>query len=234
MKHKRAPRGKRLFSALLIGSWICFMAIAGFFIPSFLLQLPIFEIRKVTVEGNGKVEFTLIKETIEELSAELFTLSEDELLSLLKVRTDDRVKEVYLSKDFGLKGVTLRVRVVEREPVARVVLGESQLLIDAEGVLFKPFRGEGVSDLPLIRTYDIDLLREYFPRFHRLVLSLGLPVREVSVKRDRVVLRMHRKVVLLPPLELLPEGISRRIKMIYNLPEEKVDLRYDRFILVRN
>jgi len=234
VKNKESSRSRKLFSALLIGSWFGFMAVAGFFIPSFLTQLPLFRIKEVAVEGNRGVEFALIKETIEEMSTDLFSLSEEDLLSVLHVRSKGRVKRVFLSKEFGLDGVTLRVRIVEREPVAKVPLGEGYLLIDAEGVLFKPATGDKTAPLTIVRTYDIDLLQEHFPRLYRLVLSLGLPLRQVSVRRDRVILRMPRKVVVLPPLELMPEGISRRIKMIYNLPEEKVDLRYDRFILVRN
>jgi cell division septal protein FtsQ len=232
--HRRgAERGKRVFTVFVIFSWFGVAALAGFFVPSFLTQLPLFGIKKVEVEGNRRVEFSLIRETIEELSADLLNIDEEKILSLLSVRSGGRVKKVFLSRDFSLDGITVRVTVVEREPVARVALGRGYVLIDAEGVIFKPLEGDP-TDLPLIKTYDVDLLKEHLPRFYTLVLSIGLPVEQVVVRKDMVVLKLKGKVLILPPLDSLPDSVSDRIKMIYNLREEKVDLRYDRFILVRN
>ncbi len=226
-------KGGRIFTALLISSWFGFMALAGFFIPSFISQLSLFRVKEVVVEGIERIDVSLIRETIEELEIDPLFLDEEELLSLLSVRSQGRVKRVFISKDLGLGGISLRVRVVEREPVARVSFGGGRFLIDAEGVLFKPLEGDP-TDLPLITTYDIDLLQEHFPRFYTLILSFRFPVERIYVKKDRVVVKMNGKTVTLPPLDTLPDAVSDRIKMIYNLQEEKVDLRYDRFILVRN
>jgi len=226
-------KGRRIFTALLISSWFGFMALAGFFIPSFLSQLPLFRVKEIVVEGIDRIDVSLIRETIEEMETDPLFLEEEELLSVLSIRSQGRIKKVFLSKDLGLEGISLRIRVVERKPVARVLFGGGQFLIDAEGVLFKPLAGDP-SDLPLITTYDLDVLQEHFPRFYTLILSFRLPVERILVKKDRVIVKMEGKTVILPPLDTLPDAVSDRIKMIYNFQEEKVDLRYDRFILVRN
>jgi len=230
---KERSRGKRLFAALLIFSWFGIMALAGFFMSSLITQIPLFRVKEIVVEGNKRVDFELVKEIIEETGESVLSTTKEELLSALKVRTGDRIKEVFLSREFGFEGITLRIRLVEREPVARVAFGKGYLLTDAEGVFFTPLPGDP-ANLPLIKTYDMDILREHFPRLYRMVFLSNIPVRTVIVKKNSTLLVLSDKILILPPLELLPEGISDRIKMIYNLPEERVDLRYDRFILVRN
>ena len=69
---------------------------------------------------------------------------------------------------------------------------------------------------------------------YRKVLLSGPPVKEVGIHEDKVILYLENKEVILPPIDALPDNVSQRLKIIYNLKEEKVDLRFGRFILVRN
>ena len=232
-KHNTERRAQKLFSVILFVAWISFMAFAGFFAPSFFAQLPFFKVKQIELSGNDKIAFEDIKELVEELSTSLTSLNEENLLSELNARFDGRVKKVYMTRDIGIGGTNLRLRVVERKPVARLRFGQSYLLLDEEGVAFAPFEGEG-KGLVEVETYDIDLLREHFSRLYEGVISLNIPLKLIRVRRDSVVLILNSKKVILPPLELLPPNVSERLKMIYNFPEEKVDLRYGRFILVRN
>ena len=226
-------RGNRFFSYLLFASWIGFMALAGFFAPSFIAQLPPFKIKEVVVKGNRSIDFESIKSVLEELGSDLRRLNEEEILISLNTQFKNRVKKVYMSRSLGFDGTTLNLRIVERKPVAKLKVGRSTMLIDPEGELFLPVKGEDLN-LVEVRTYDIEVLKNNFAKLYKNVLSLGLPIKAIKVKRDRVVLVLDSKEVILPPLELLPRNISGRLKMVYNLSEEKVDLRYDRFILVRN
>ncbi len=232
-KHLREKRARKLFSALLFSSWISFMALAGFFIPSFLVQFPLFQVKRVEVNGNYRIPFEEIKRAVEELSTNLMKLKGSELESLLNAKFGNRIKEVRLEKRFTSQGIVLKVSVEERRPVARLSLGGSYRLVDKEGVIFKPIEDEG-KDLVEIRTYDVDVLEEGFSKLYEQVLGIGLPLKRVLVKRDRIVLELRGKSVILPPIESLPDNLSERLRMIYNVPQEKVDLRYDRFILVRN
>ncbi|WP_457601610.1 cell division protein FtsQ/DivIB [Hydrogenivirga sp.] len=232
-KHNLDRRAQKLFSIILFSSWIGFMALAGFFAPSFLVNLPFFKVKQIELSGNEKIAFEEVKEVVEELSTNLVNLNEERLMEELSARFGARVKKVYMTKELGLNGMRIKLRVVERRPVAKVVIGQSQLLVDREGVLFPPMKGE-TEGLVEVRTYDIDLLTSHFANLYEGVISTKLPIKLIDIRRDSVLVYLHSKRAILPPLELLPANISGRLKMIYNFPEEKVDLRYGRFILVRN
>ncbi len=230
---KKHDRAKHLFSVILFTAWIGFMATAGFFIPSFLPQIPIFQIREVVIKGNRVINFEDIKPVIEELGTNLVNLNETQIRKELNARFKGRIKRVYLEKEFHLNGMTLNITIEERVPVAKVKLGKSYVLIDREGIMFKPL-GDDLKELPEIRTYDIEELKDNFRKLYRNVFSLDLDLKRVYVKRDRTVLQLRTKKVILPPIGSLSEEVSSRLKLIYNFPEEVVDLRYGRFILVKN
>jgi hypothetical protein len=209
------------------------MALAGFFAPSFLSQLPLFKLKQIEVSGNDKIPFEQVREVVQELSTNLINLNEETIKKALNLRFKNRVKEVYITKNLSAGGMTLKVRILERVPVAKLKLGQSYMLLDEEGSMFPPFEREG-SWLIEVKTYDLELIKRHFSKLYKGVLSIGIPIRSVDIKRDKVVIRTGMKEIILPPLELLPANISARLKMVYNFPEEKVDLRYGRFILVRN
>ncbi|NPA41769.1 MAG: hypothetical protein GXO18_05775 [Aquificae bacterium] len=212
--------------------WLGFIAFASFYAPFFLSQTPVFKVKEVSVYGTSKIDPQAVREAVFDLSENILALREENLKEVLRSRFGDRVKKVSLKRDFSLNGTSVSVEVKEREPVAKLKTGNSYLLIDPEGVIFKPIGEEG-SKLVEIVAYDLDNLSAYFPNLYRYVLSLKLPVEAVKVMRDKVVLHIKDKVVLLPPLELMSKSVSARLEMIYNFPERKVDLRYGRFILVR-
>jgi len=232
-KHNPDRRVQRLFSAILFASWIGFMAFAGFLAPSFLAQLPFFRIKQIELSGNEKISFEDVKSVVEELSTSLTGLNEESILNALNTKFKNRIKKVYVTRELGIDGMNVKLRLVERTPVAKLKLGQSYLLVDKEGVTFPPLEGEG-EKLVELRTYDMDILRTHFRKLYESVISTNLPIKTVYINRDSVVLIMNSKKIILPPLEVLPANISARLKMIYNFPEEKVDLRYGRFILVRN
>ena len=231
--YSRGNRARKLFSLILFLSWISFMAFAGFFVPSFLTQLPFFQIKRVEVKGNYRIPFEEVKEAVEGLSGNLMKLKGSQLRNLLNARFENRVKRVELRRRFTREGIVLEVSIEERVPVAKLRLGGSYRLLDKEGVIFKPLGEEG-KDLVEIRTYDKDALVEGFTKLYEEVISLRIPVKTILIRRDKVILELESKRIVLPPLEFFSDNISERLRMIYNFPQEKVDLRYDRFILVRN
>jgi len=230
---KRNKIAKRFFSVILFSSWISFMAVAGFFVPSFLTQFPMFKVKRVVIEGNDKIPFESVKSVIRELSTNLLKLNGEELKESLNAKFGGRVKAVLLSKDLSVEGITLKVKLVERRPVAKIRIGKEFLLVDKDGNLFYPLNDD-LSKLVELRTYDLRVVRNHFSKLQESVLSTTLPIKLVEIKRDRVLLYLRDKKVVLPPIELLSENVSSRLKLIYNFPEGNVDLRYRRFILVRN
>ncbi len=231
--YSRGNRARKLFSVALFLSWIGFMALAGFFVPSFLTQLPFFQIKRVEVKGNYRIPFEEVREAVHSLSGNLMKLRGPQLRDLLNARFENRVKRVELRRKFTREGIVLEVSIEERVPVARLRLGRSYRLLDREGVIFKPLGEEG-KGLVEISTYDKEVLLKGFPRLYEEVLSLRMPLNRILIKKDRVVLELEGRRIVLPPLEFFSDSISERLRMIYNFPQEKVDLRYDRFILVRN
>ncbi|HIQ31663.1 MAG TPA: hypothetical protein EYH49_05830, partial [Aquifex aeolicus] len=153
---------------------------------------------------------------------------------ILRERFGDRIKSVKVRRRYTFSGAILKIEVEERTPVARLKLGKGYLLIDSEGYTFRPMGDEG-KNLPYVATYDKELLFKNFTRLYDEVLSLGLPVKEVRVKPRGVLVVLNTTKLILPPLEDLPDNLSARVKMVYNLFKNgsKVDLRYSKFILVR-
>ena len=170
-KPSRGNRAGRLFSLLLFSSWIGFMAVASFFLPSFLGQLPLFQIKQVEIDGNYRIPFEYIRDVVVDLNGNLMSLRSSELEKLLNAKFENRVKKVELKKKFTSKGIVLEVRIEERVPVAKLKLGRSYRLLDKEGVIFKPIGDEG-KDLVEVKAYDKGILSKSFPRLYDEVLSL--------------------------------------------------------------
>jgi cell division septal protein FtsQ len=229
----KGERIRKFLSALIFPTWILIMALAGFYTPTLLMKLPFLQVRELVIEGNRTLKKEEIEKTVKSLEGNLMKLKSEDLLTALNDRSEGRVRRVFLKKDFGLKGVSLRVLIEERIPVAKMRVGNYTVVVDGEGFTFPP-RGREEKGLPLIITRDPDRVVTNFGSFYRNVLSHINGVKRIYIGEDRTVLRLKNKTLILPALELIPDNISERIKMIYNLPQERVDLRYDRFILVRN
>ena len=209
------------------------MSLAGFFVPSFLASLPFLHVREIVVEGNRKVDLNTVRSVLYERRGSLLGLREEDLLHALNERTGGRVKRVFLKRELTLKGITLRLRIEERTPVAKVRIGGTYRLIDRDGKMF-PANSDELSDLPEVRTYDLKVLQRCFPRLYRSFESSGIGFRSLVVSRDKTVVYTGKLVLILPPVESIPDNLEERLKMVYNFHKGKIDLRFNRFILVRN
>ncbi len=232
-KRYKFQKIRKLFSLFLLVFWIGLIAFASFSAPAFLGRLPFFKVKEIIVEGNEYVSLSAVRKTVADLEENLLTLKEENFLSALNIRTEGRVKTVFINRSFGLDGISLNIKIVERKPIAKIKIGKGYLLIDAEGVLFKPM-GEDLKKLPLLKVYNFDILKKHISHLANILKTSNLTVNYIDIKKDKILLRTSKRTVILPPLELLSENVSYRLKMIYNLQEKEVDLRYDRFILVRN
>lgn len=221
---------KNVGSVLLVSAWLGLMGLAGY-----ILSYPLSHflgVKHVEVENAGFLPFSAIRFALE--GYDLLSLEADEVEDILRERFGDRIKSVKVRRRYTFSGAILKIEVEERTPVARLKLGKGYLLIDSEGYTFRPMGDEG-KNLPYVATYDKELLFKNFTRLYDEVLSLGLPVKEVRVKPRGVLVVLNTTKLILPPLEDLPDNLSARVKMVYNLFKNgsKVDLRYSKFILVR-
>ncbi len=231
-KYKKSI-AQSIFSKFMLLAWLCFIAFASFHAPSFLAQTPIFKVKEVIVEGNDKIDFHSVKEVVESLGKSILTLTEKNIQESLNKKFAGRVEKVRLNRELSTQGVKVHITIKERRPVAKLKLGASTYLVDAKGIIFKPMSDEG-KGLTTITTYSLSALEKNFKGLYEGILSSGLPLRKVEIHKDKIVLLLKNKEVILPPIDMLPDNISRRLKIIYNLKGEKVDLRFRRFILVRN
>jgi len=229
----KGEKVRKVLSALIFPAWITFMALAGFYVPALMMKLPFFQVSTVQIEGTRSIDRKEVRDLVQSMEGNLLKLRSDDLLTALNEKTHGRVRAVYLSKDFGLRGVALKVRIEERIPVAKMKLKGKTYLIDKEGFLFPPLKGED-QGVPLIVTKDPERVLNNFKKLYAGVLSSDVGIKKIFVRGDGILVKMPKKTVFLPPVELIKDSVSARLKMIYNLPEGKVDLRYDRFILVRN
>jgi hypothetical protein len=219
--------------ALLFAVWLSFMALAGFFIPSFLSDLPLFQIKEIVVEGNRTVDLDTVRSALFTAEGSVLETREDEILRVLNERTGGRIKKVHLKREFSLEGISVRVRVEERVPVAKVLLGRTYMLMDEEGKTFPPYPGHA-KGLIEVTAYDFKILENHFGKLYSMIKRSGLEVDRIKVLRDRTVVVVGRRVLILPPIDLLPDNLADRLGLIYNFQEGKIDLRFGRFILVRN
>ena len=229
----KGEKVRKVLSALIFPAWITFMALAGFYIPTLMMKLPFFQVNGLEVEGTRVIESREVRSLIQSMEGNLLKLRSDDLLVALNSKTHGRVKAVYLSKDFGLRGVSLKIKIEERIPVAKLKVKGKTYLIDREGFLFPPLKGEK-ADVPSIVTRDPERVVQNFKNLYSGVFASGVKVDKVIIGNESVIVKLRNRVAILPSIELIKESASARLKMIYNFPKGKVDLRYDRFILVRN
>ncbi|MDQ7082157.1 MAG: hypothetical protein Q9N34_03575 [Aquificota bacterium] len=187
----------------------------------------------MVVEGNRTLDLNTVMSALYSPQGSVMKLDEGSILRTLNQITGGRVKRVFLSKKITLKGVSVRIRIEERVPVARVKTGRGYILIDREGKTFPPYRGHP-ENLVDVKAYDLRTLQAHFPELYGMIEKTGLKVNRIEVMRDKTVVVSGRRVLILPPLDLLPENLVDRLGMIYNFQGGRIDLRFDRFILVRN
>lgn len=106
---------------------IFFTTLIILFVLIIVYFTPLFNIRKVTISGNGKIEDTQILKTIGEIDSE----------NLFRVNTKKIKKDIktipYIDKvsfDKKILPPTLKVKVVECKPVAYFIFNESSVIVD--------------------------------------------------------------------------------------------------------
>ncbi len=230
---KKLKGEERTFSLLLVALWVIFIGVTSVSLISVIDRLPPFRIKEIIVSGNERINFEDIKESVYKAQDESFAVSKEALLRELTRKYGRRVGDVKIERDMSLEGVSLKVVVEERKPVAKVRVGKKLYLIDKEGNLFEAIEGENTEDLVELKAYDLDKLLDSFGKLYRYVIDTKASIHNIVVKRDRIeIFTGHRKIIL-PPLDLLSQSVRRRLNVIYNYSQGKVDLRYDRFILIR-
>lgn len=150
--HRRSLSSERLAKTLKIGGAIAMMLIAPFLLGAIFRPLAsssMFRLKRVTIEGNNRYPV----EQAEALARQVFgsNVMEGRLRAVRQ-----RLMEEPLIKDAIVARVLpnmLRIRLIEREPVAVVALSSGRLVcVDAEGVVLGNF--ELLGDQPPLLGWD--------------------------------------------------------------------------------
>ena len=134
--------GVGLFSVALVIA-------GGFFLVQLLMASDQFRIDKIRVEGNQRLcEQTLV--ALSDVQSGMLTFSLDLNLIGRKIADNPWVKEARVERIFPRQ---IRIKVVEREPIAIVNLGYLYYL-DADAVVFKVLDGSDSLDFPVVTGFD--------------------------------------------------------------------------------
>ncbi len=128
---------------------VALTVVGGFFLVQFLLASDQFRIDTIRVEGNQRLcEQTLV--ALSDVRSGMSTFSLDLDLIGRKIAENPWVKEARIERIFPRQ---VRIKVVEREPVAIVNLGFLYYL-DADAVVFKVLDGSDSLDFPVVTGFD--------------------------------------------------------------------------------
>ncbi len=212
--------------------WIAFVIFIALFLSLFPARFPFFKIKQITVEGNETVDFKVIESVLQELTLNVERVNEENVMKYLNARTGNRIRSVKIRKKYTLEGIEVNIAIEERKPVARVSLGKSILLVDEDGEVFKPAKNENIKDLPIILTYDVSLLK-YFGKLYKELKLRNITWKLVKITADRTEVITDKYILIFPKIDEITESAYNRLNLVYNFQGKVVDLRFERFILVR-
>lgn len=127
-KYKRPKRKIRYFRILLTLVVLCLLVFA-------LLRLPIFQVRKISVTGNERLdENTIISHAKVSPKDNIIFLKKDQVRE--NTLTNPFIEDVEVKKSL-FRGLTLNVK--ERQAAATIKLGDKYLLLDRFGVIIDQY-----------------------------------------------------------------------------------------------
>lgn len=124
-KRSRKPKRKIKYFRIFLTLILLVLIVYGF------LRLPIFRVRKISVEGNDKLDpATIISYGQVSEKDNLIFLKKDQVRD--NVLTNPFIEDVSVKKNL-FKGLTLQVK--ERQPAASLQLADKYLILDRFGVI---------------------------------------------------------------------------------------------------
>lgn len=139
-QQRRRRNQVRLAAAVALAAAIVFGASA-------VARSPLFEIRHVDVVGAQHVPVDeVVRKAAVPAGATLLRFPKRAIAE--RIIADPWVAEVHITRDYPH---TLRIRIVERVPFARVDTGQSIWLVDANGMVLGEDSAEASSTLPVVR-----------------------------------------------------------------------------------
>ncbi|ADC89021.1 hypothetical protein Thal_0386 [Thermocrinis albus DSM 14484] len=202
----------------LIGLWIIFMSVAGFFLPYFLDSIEFFKVRGVYLEGNRFLPQDVFFKTLMYFKNNWLFMTEDRFLRTLQSYSGNSVKSLHIKRTFQKDGVYLTIQVQEREPLFAAMVEDKVLYFDTDG---QPFYYPTFPTPPIIvYTHSQTYLLEVSKKLVQLTSSLKKLSEdkwEIYLTDGATVLYGEGKKLVLPPCQEIEEPILSTIERVYNV-----------------
>ncbi|MFN3813594.1 MAG: cell division protein FtsQ/DivIB [Aquificaceae bacterium] len=227
-------RKRKNLSYILAIVWVSSMALAGFFMPTFIDSLQYFKVKGIEVKGSVSIPNYIFAYAVGEFKNNWLFINEKKLLSVLNTLTDNSVEDVRIEKVFGKDGVILVMHVEERKPFLTVFSSKSSIFFDERGIPFGSKFHEPKP--PYVYTNDVSLIEKGFGKLKLIVNILKDVNRFYLTDTNTVVYTKGGRKVLLPFLAQLNDETLEMLKKIYNMNIEarEIDLTSDKMAVVRD
>lgn len=227
-----AGRERRNLSYMLTLVWISSMALAGFFMPTFIDSLQYFKVKGIEVRGSVNIPNYVFAYAVGEFKNNWLFIKEKKLLSVLNALTDNSIEDVKIERVFGKDGVVLVMHVEERKPFLTVFLSKGSVFFDEKGVPF----GSKFHEIkqPYVYTNDVDLIKKEFDKLKFMIDTFKDIDRFYVTETSTVIYTKGGRKILLPFLAQLDIKTLERLKRIYNMDAREIDLTSERMAIVRD
>lgn len=223
--------------------FIVFVGLTGFFMPYFIDSIPFFKAKKIVIYGNQNIPLNLIAKGIDVYKGNWLFMSESGIKKSLEDMTGNAVASVVLKKHFSKNGVDVDIFIKERKPIAVLVDGNKTYLIDKDGDIFEKtfFNTNG---LMVIYTYNLDKFQKDFKMWIKPIYFYldKYSKKDIFITDSGIVVSLNdiNAELILPFTGSYTENeLEKRISFIASYPSSYlankiIDLRYDKFIVVKN
>ena len=224
-KRRKQNRGISFLYYTMITIWLFLVSATGFFFPYVIDSLPYFKIRNLEVEGAVVIPVELVAKAVSEVKNNWLFLytHKGKVLESLREATGDAVEDVKIEPKFSLKGVDVKLTVIEREPLIKVVVDEKVFFLDEKGYEFSSLYH--TSDYPIAYTSDEQLLKDNFKTLVKLVKmfeesninSINLYITDINT----IVYIDNYLRITIPPIFSINDEILIKLREIYKIQDVK-------------
>lgn len=146
----RYIRKRKNYAAPVFGLWL-FLLFCCLLATYFFLNSSFFALKSIEIIGNGVIsDDEVIQLSGLTTGTNLFSLKTSE--ATIKIDSYPNIKKVEIKRKLPN---TIIINVVERQPIAMVVIQNGYALVDNEGIILKKLEITDGSELPLISQIDV-------------------------------------------------------------------------------
>jgi len=213
--------------------WVISTSLGGYHLPFLLDALEFLKVREVKVEGLKHLSPEIFSQALKDLKPNSLVITEERLLGVLRVYSDNAVESVEIKRSFSFNGVSLLIVVKERQPILTAISKEEIRFFDDKG---EDFYAPMPLKEPFVYTDDFNPLKERFYLIKELLSLLENKIDFIELKSDRTLGRLKEgQRILLPPVEFINTQTLERLRLVLQKEEgfQEIDLRMESMVIVK-